>query len=147
MIITITTIIQLLNHGCISRAAVRLVREAVATERPRAGCLAANYRRHENMVGVNMVLAEFVKFKYGLYNSCDVECYEGIMLEPCLLQPCFHVAETSCLCLFVCFVSSVLCFCFLVWYCLAFVWNERTCASLVYINLCVSIVLIQLLFV
>ena len=44
------------------------------------------------MVGVNMVLAEFVKFKHGLYKSCGIECFEGIMLEPCLLQPCFHVA-------------------------------------------------------
>ena len=38
-----------------------------------------------------MVLAEFVKFKHGLYKSCGV-CFEGIMLEPCLLQPCLHVA-------------------------------------------------------
>ena len=52
-----------------------------------------NNRRRENMVGVNMVLAEFVKFKRGLYNSCGIEFYEGILLEPCLLQPCFHVAE------------------------------------------------------
>ena len=39
-----------------------------------------------------MVLAEFVKFKHGLYKSCGIECFEGVMLEPCLLQPCFHVA-------------------------------------------------------
>ena len=39
-----------------------------------------------------MVLAESVKFKHGLYKSCGKECFEGIMLEPCLLQPCFHVA-------------------------------------------------------
>ena len=44
------------------------------------------------MVAVSMVLAEFVKFKHGLYRSCGIECFEGIMLEPCLLQPCFHVA-------------------------------------------------------
>ena len=44
------------------------------------------------MIGVNMVLAEFVQFKHGLYKSCGIEWYEGIMLEPCLLQPCFHVA-------------------------------------------------------
>ena len=49
-------------------------------------------RRRENMLGVNMVLAEFVKFKHGLYRSCGIECFEGIMLEPCLLQPCFHFA-------------------------------------------------------
>ena len=49
-------------------------------------------RRRENMVGVNMVLAEFVKFKHGLYKSCGIEWFEGIMLEPCLLQPCLHVA-------------------------------------------------------
>ena len=53
----------------------------VATTRPR-----------EDMVGVNRVLAEFVKFKHGVYESCGTECFEGIMLEPCLLQPCFHVA-------------------------------------------------------
>ena len=39
-----------------------------------------------------MALAEFVKFKHGLCKSCGVECFEGIVLEPCLLQPCFHVA-------------------------------------------------------
>ena len=39
-----------------------------------------------------MVLAEFVEFKHGLYKSCGIECFEGIMLEPCLLQPYFHVA-------------------------------------------------------
>ena len=50
------------------------------------------FRPRENMVGVNMVLAESVKFKHGLYKSCGIECFEGIMLEPCLLQPCFHVA-------------------------------------------------------
>ena len=42
-----------------------------------------------------MVLAEFIKFKHGLYKSCGIECFEGIMLEPCLLQPCFHVAGAS----------------------------------------------------
>ena len=51
-------------------------------------------RRCENMVGVKMVLAEFIKFKHGLYKSFDIECFEGIMLESCLLQPCFHVAGT-----------------------------------------------------
>ena len=39
-----------------------------------------------------MVIAEFVNLKHGLYKSCGIECFEGIMLEPCLLQPCFHVA-------------------------------------------------------
>ena len=52
-------------------------------------------RRCENMVGVNMVLAEFVKFKHGLYKSCVIECFEGTILEPCLLQPCFHVAGVT----------------------------------------------------
>ena len=52
-------------------------------------------RRRENMVGVNMVLAEFVKFEHGLYKSCGIEWFEGSMLEPCLLQPCFHVAGTG----------------------------------------------------
>ena len=49
-------------------------------------------RRRVNMVGVNMVLVEFVKFKHGLYRSCGTECFEGILLEPCSLQPCLHVA-------------------------------------------------------
>ena len=39
-----------------------------------------------------MALAQFVSFKYGLHKSCGIECVEGIMLEPCLLQPCYHVA-------------------------------------------------------
>ena len=39
-----------------------------------------------------MVLAEFVKLKHGLYKSCGIEWFEGIVLEPCLLQPCLHVA-------------------------------------------------------
>ena len=51
-------------------------------------------RRRENMVGVNMILAESV-FKHGLYESCGIECFEGIMLEPCLLQPCFQVARAG----------------------------------------------------
>ena len=46
-------------------------------------------RRRENMVGVNMVLAELAKFEHGLYKSCGIVCVEGIML-----QPCFHVAGT-----------------------------------------------------
>ena len=33
-----------------------------------------------------MVLAELIKSKHGLYKSCGIECFEGIMLEPCLLQ-------------------------------------------------------------
>ena len=37
-----------------------------------------------------MVLAEFVKLKHGLDKSCCIEWLEGIMLEPCLLQPCVH---------------------------------------------------------
>ena len=44
-----------------------------------------------------MILAEFVQFKHGLYKSCDIEWFEGIMLEPCLLQPCFHVAVNNAL--------------------------------------------------
>ena len=39
-----------------------------------------------------MVLAECINFKHGLYKSCGIECFEGTMPEPCLLQPCFHVA-------------------------------------------------------
>ena len=57
------------------------------------GCV-CNIRRREHLVGVNMVLAEFVKFKHGLYKSCGLIWFEGIVLEPCLLQLCFHVAGT-----------------------------------------------------
>ena len=49
-------------------------------------------QRRENMVGVHMVLAEFIQFKHGLCISCGTVCFEGTMLEPCLLQPCFLVA-------------------------------------------------------
>ena len=51
-----------------------------------------SFRRCENMVGESMLLASFNKFNHGLCKSCGVECFEGIVLEPCLLQPCFHVA-------------------------------------------------------
>ena len=56
-----------------------------------------------------MALAEFVKFKHGLYKSCGIERYEGIMLEPCLLQPCFHVAglwAQGCVCVWVWLVPA-----------------------------------------
>ena len=38
-------------------------------------------RRRENMVGVNMA-----------FHCAICECFEGAMLEPCLLQPCIYVA-------------------------------------------------------
>ena len=44
------------------------------------------------MDGVSMVLASFIKLNHGSCKSCGTECFEGIVLEPCLLQPCFHVA-------------------------------------------------------
>ena len=40
-------------------------------------------RRRENMVGVNMVLTYFVKFKHRLCRSCGIECLDGMLLEPC----------------------------------------------------------------
>ena len=43
-------------------------------------------------VNPNMDYLAFDKLKRGLYKSCGIECLEGIMLEPCLLQACFHVA-------------------------------------------------------
>ena len=73
--------IQLYNNHIISDRSGRT---------PRAR---AQDRRRENMVGVNMVLAEFIKFKRGLYKSCGIEWFQGTMLEPCLLQPCLHVAQ------------------------------------------------------
>ena len=42
------------------------------------------HRRRENMVGVNNVAHDAI-----------CECFEGIVLELCLLQPCFHVARLS----------------------------------------------------
>ena len=44
-------------------------------------------RRRENTVGVNMVLAAAIR-------HCEAicKCVEGSVLEPCLFQPCFHVA-------------------------------------------------------
>ena len=36
------------------------------------------------MVGVNMAVHDAI-----------CECFEGAMLEPCLLKPCFHVAAYS----------------------------------------------------
>ena len=53
-------------------------------------------RRRENMVGVNMVLAEnhqiqtWLLWIYLLFAIWG--CFDGILLKPCLLQPCFHVA-------------------------------------------------------
>ena len=38
--------------------------------------------RRENMVGVSMALAQFIRFNHGLCNSCGIECFEGIVLEP-----------------------------------------------------------------
>ena len=43
-------------------------------------------RRRENMVGVNMVGVNMA------FHDAICECFEGAMLEPCLLKPWFHVA-------------------------------------------------------
>ena len=43
-------------------------------------------RRRENMVGVNMVGVNMA------FHDAVCERFEGAMLEPCLLKPCFHVA-------------------------------------------------------
>ena len=48
--------------------------------------LLAACRRRENMVGVNIVGVNMV-----LHDSI-CECFEGAMLDTCLLKPCFHVA-------------------------------------------------------
>ena len=37
-----------------------------------------------NMVGVNMAIHDAI-----------CECFEGTVLEPCLLRPCVHVASNS----------------------------------------------------
>ena len=42
-------------------------------QRTRRVSAALGVRPRENMVGVNMVLAELVKFKHGLYKSCGIE--------------------------------------------------------------------------
>ena len=70
-------------------------------------------RRRVNMVGVNMVLAEYHQIQIGpskclqntLKNTCKIPSkhhqrvqfaicmrFDGILLKPCLLQPCLHVA-------------------------------------------------------
>ena len=49
---------------------------------------ATTCRRRENMVRVNMVGVNMA------FHDAACECFEGTMLEPCLLQPCFHVAGT-----------------------------------------------------
>ena len=50
----------------------------------------------ENMVGVNMVLAEYHQntLKEQIANRFMITMFEFdcIMLKPCLPQPCFHVA-------------------------------------------------------
>ena len=53
-----------------------------------------------------MVLAEFVKFNMD-YESCGIECFEGITLEPCLLQSCFLVARRKA-CWRVCVIIVIL---------------------------------------
>ena len=54
------------------------------------------FRPRENMVGVNMVLAEYHQntLKQQIANRSIITMFEfdGILLKPCLLQPCFHVA-------------------------------------------------------
>ena len=44
-------------------------------------------RRRENMVGVNMVGVNMA------FHDAICGCFEGTMLEPCLLKPCFHVSD------------------------------------------------------
>ena len=43
-----------------------------ATPDLRPGDAHSPAQRRENMVGVDMVLAEFAKFKHGLYKYCDI---------------------------------------------------------------------------
>ena len=58
--------------------------------RARAGV--SGGRQGVNMVGVNMVLAEYHQIKHAISNDVTCRCFDGILLKPCLLQPCFHVA-------------------------------------------------------
>ena len=58
-------------------------------------------RRRENMVGVNTALAEFVKFKHGLYRSCGMNVHHArTMFTPTMFScgRCCGVAETSVSC-------------------------------------------------
>ena len=57
-------------------------RRARPRARPRVRCI----RRRENMVGVNMVGVHMA------FHDAIFECFEGTMLEPCLLKAYFHVA-------------------------------------------------------
>ena len=53
---------------------------------------ATQVRRREHLVGVSMVGVNSVA------HDATCECFEGIMLEPCLRQPCFHVAGNHVCC-------------------------------------------------
>ena len=46
-------------------------------------------RRREHMVGVNMLGVSMA------FHDAICGCFEGAMLEPCLLKPCFHVAGSD----------------------------------------------------
>ena len=48
------------------------IRRAIYKEHLEVLATSSDYRRRENMVGVNMVLAECVRFKHGLHKSCGV---------------------------------------------------------------------------
>ena len=57
---------------------------------------ACKKKQKKNMVGVSMVLAEYHQstLKWQITHIFIITMFEfdGILLKPCLLQPCFHVA-------------------------------------------------------
>ena len=58
-----------------------------------------NDRPRENTVGVNMVLAEYhqniLKQQIATIVITTMFEFDGVLLKPCLLQPCFHVTGTT----------------------------------------------------
>ena len=59
---------------------------AAAETRSALRRLEAKVRRREHMVGVNMVGVNMA------FHDAICECFEGTMLEPCLLKPCVQMA-------------------------------------------------------
>ena len=77
-------------------------------------------RRRENMVGVNMLGVNMLGVNMVVHDAI-CECFEGNMLEPCLLKPCFHVAGCAVsLCCMIRFLVLLVCCMFVLLSCLLF---------------------------
>ena len=79
--------ITILNHTKLSSTPPSWIRELSLRQRlRRLQSSRSPVRRREHMVGVNMVGVNMA------FHDAICECFEGTMLEPCLLKPCVHVA-------------------------------------------------------